>query len=256
MAPAMTSILTHLQLADSLVAIDSWSARLPGVSASVPEFDMMKPDVERLAALSPDLLLVSTITQAGTGKDPFAPLASAGVKVVYFSSAKNLAEIGASVMQIAELTGHTDEGSVIVEKMNAEIETIRKKSQKIPENKRRTVFFEIAPAPYIYSFGSDVYLDELLKAAGARNSLGNEKGWIAVSGETVIASNPDIILTNVASPGDAVAEICARPGWDTMNAVKNGHVYRIDNTSSSQPAPDVVKALREIAEAVYPEYFK
>lgn len=256
MAPASTSILVGLGLAGSIVAVDTWSASVPGVPAEIPQFDMMKPDVERLASIESDLLLVSTMTQQGTGKDPFKPLSDAGVQVVYIPTSKTLDDIRSDVERIAKLTGRIKEGADLVTNMNSEIARISAVTKTIPLEKRRTVVFEIASAPSIYSFGSGVYLNELLETAGAINALAKESLWIAVSGETLLACDPDVILTNVDYLPDPVAEICARPGWDSMKAVRNGRVYYIDNALSSQPTPDVVKALQEIAEAVYPEYFK
>lgn len=256
MAPASTSILLELGLAGALVATDDWSRKLEGVPGGLPSFDMMRPDVERLAALSPDLLLVSTITQAGTGKDPFAPLAAIGIDVVYIPASVDIAGIAEDVMKIAALTGREREGQAAVRRMNAAVDEIRKIARAIPEEKKRTVVFELESAPYIYSFGDGVYLNEMLEAAGAVNAFKKERGWISVSAESVIAANPDVILTNVASAGDPVAEIASRPGWGAIKAVKSGRIYKIDNMTSSQCAPAIVRALREIAEAVYPEYYR
>ena len=256
MAPASTSILLELGLADALVATDDWSRKLAGVPEGLPSFDMMRPDVERLAAIAPDLLLVSTITQAGTGKDPFAPLEAIGITVVYLPASEDIAGIASDVMKIAALIGREKEGKDAVKRMNAAVDEIRKIARTIPEDKKRTVVFELESAPYIYSFGDGVYLNEILEAAGAVNAFKKERGWISVSAESVIAANPDVILTNVASSTDPVAEIVSRPGWGAIKAVKNAQVYRIDNMTSSQCAPAVVRALREIAEAVYPEYYR
>ena len=255
LAPASTSMLLELGAGNLLVATDSWSTRLPGVPAGLPAFDMMKPDVERLAELAPDLLLVSALTEAGTGANPFSRLEAAGMKVVVLPSSADLAGIAADMTRVAGLVGREKEGERAVGRMNGEVEKIEAIARRIPTGERRTVVFEIESAPWIYSFGSGVYLDDLLSKAGAKNAFSGERGWIAVSAEAVLAADPDVILTNVAAD-DPVGEITRRPGWGALKAVKNGRVYRIDNTLSSQPAPACVGALREIAEAVYPEYFK
>lgn len=256
MSPSSTSILLGLGLANSLVAIDEWSAQLPGIPAHISRFDMMKPDIEQLASIGCNLLFVSALTQEGTSKDPFKPLSDAGVQVVYIPTSTSIAEIRADVQRIATLTHKETEGEALVAHMDSEIERIKKITSVIPKDKKRTVIFEISAAPTIYSFGSGVYMNELIEAAGAINALGKEKGWIAVSGETILAVDPDVILTNVNSGKDPVAEILSRPGWSGLTASRNKRVYYIDTISSSQPAPDVVKALKQIAEAVYPEYFK
>lgn len=256
MAPSCTTILASLSLADTLVAVDTWSASVPGVPKDAVRFDMMKPDVERLIALAPDILFVSTITQEGTSRDPFAPLSGAGTRVIYMPTGKSLADIRNDIAKVAEITGKVSEGTKVIDGMDKGIEKISAIAKKIPKDKQRTVFFEISAAPYIYSFGHGVYLDELLGTAGAVNALEREEGWISVSGETVLAANPDVILTNVSYLPDPVAEICARPGWSGIKAVREKRVYLIDANSSSQPGPNVVQALSEIAKAVYPEYFK
>jgi len=256
MAPSCTTILASLDLADNLVAVDTWSASVSGVSKDAVRFDMMKPDVERLIALAPDLLFVSTITQEGTSRDPFAPLSNAGTRVIYMPTSKNLEDIRRDIAQVAEITGKVSAGKKVIDEMDKGIEKISAVARTIPKDKRRTVYFEISAAPYIYSFGKGVYLDELLEAAGAINALKSETGWISVSGETILGSNPDVILTNVGYLPDPVAEICARSGWSSVRAVREKRVYLIDANSSSQPGPNVVKALGEIAKAVYPEYFK
>lgn len=255
LAPASTSMLLALGAGNLLVATDSWSTRLPGVPSGLPAFDMMKPDVERLAELAPDLLLVSALTEAGTGTNPFSRLEAAGMKVVVLPSSADLAGIAADTTRVAGLVGRAKEGERAIRRMNEEAEKIEAIARRIPTGERRAVVFEIESAPWIYSFGSGVYLDDLLKKAGAKNAFGAEHGWIAVSAEAVIAADPDVILTNVATD-DPVGEIMRRPGWGAVKAVRNGRVYRIDNTLSSQPAPACVGALKEIAEAVYPEYFK
>jgi iron complex transport system substrate-binding protein len=256
MAPASTRILAKLGLADKLVAVDTWSADIKGVPAAAVRFDMMHPDVERLAALDCDLIVVSEMTKQGTSQDPFKPLAAAGARVEYFPTATSLAGIRADVTHLATLTGTETEGQKINADMDAEIARIEKIAQKIPAKERRTVVFELSSAPDIYSFGKGVYLNELIEKAGAINALGDETGWISVSAETVVAANPDVILTNVTGIDNPVKEIAKRPGWSGMKAVKHRKIFRIDAATSSQPSPDVVLALRQIAEAVYPEYFE
>jgi len=255
MAPSYTDIILSLGLADSVVAADTWSAPNGGLNPDVPRFDMMNPDAERLAALGPDLVLVSEMTKQGTSADPFKPLSDIGIDVEYLRTSASVAEIGADTMRIAALVGKEAEGRRLVDDMNAAIAEISKIAEAIPEESRRTVVFEISPAPYIYSFGKGVYLDELLSAIGAKNALDGSEGWISVGAETIVAADPDVILTNVNYGGDPVAEITGRPGWEGVKAVRNGRVYYIDNNASSQPSPGIVKALRQMAQAVYPEWF-
>ncbi len=255
MAPACTSVIVRLGLADALVAVDSWSARLDGVSPNVPSFDMMKPDAERIAELNPSIIFVSSMTRDGANSDPFKPISDAGATVAYIPTSQSVQDIRDDIERIASLVGKEKEGKVIVREMDEQMERVTSVARAIPEGERKTVYFEISPAPYLYSFGSGVYLDELIADAGARNIFSREKGWIAVNAESVALANPDVIITNDESSADPVAEILSRPGWAGVAAVANRRVFRIDANASSRPGPDVARALEEIARAVYPERF-
>jgi iron complex transport system substrate-binding protein len=262
MAPSSTVILAQLGLADKIVACDTWSGSVAGVPETAIRFDMMKPDAEKLASLEPDLLLVSTITQAGTSVDPFKPLSDSGVRVVYIPTSESLEGIGNDVTAIAALVGEEAAGKKIADAMKDEVSKLKKIAEGIPAADRKTAYFEISPAPWMYGFGTGVYLDDALAAAGFTNILADQKGWVSVSAETVVAKNPDVIFTNIeagsgdSATGNAVAEIKTRKGWENVAAIQNGKVYAIDTRTSAQPTPDIVKAIRQMAEAVYPEYYK
>jgi len=90
---------------------------------------------------------------------------------------------------------------------------------------------------------------------GATNALGNENGWISVTEEAAVLTNPDVILTNINYIEDPIGEILSREGFKEVTAIANKEVYFIDNSSSSLPNHKIIKALKEMAKAVYPEAY-
>ena len=68
-------------------------------------------------------------------------------------------------------------------------------------------------------------------------------------------TNPDVILTTVNYVENPTEEIKSRPGWEHINAIKNNQVYYIDANSASRPTQNIIKALNEIAKAVYPDQY-
>ncbi len=255
MSPSATAILCALGLGPSIITADTWSSGTPGLAEGIPLFDMMKPDVEALAALESGIMFVSDMTKEGTSKNPFKPLSDAGTEVVYMATSASIEGIKGDIRLIAERTGVQAKGEELVAAMEEKIAEIRSKTAGIPAEQKKRAFFEISPAPYIYSFGSGVFLNELLEDAGLVNILAGESGWLSVSAETVAAADPDIIFTNVSYAGDPVPEILSRAGWEGIKAVRSRQVYAIDNNASSQPAHTVVIALEQMAEAAYPELF-
>jgi iron complex transport system substrate-binding protein len=117
------------------------------------------------------------------------------------------------------------------------------------------VYFEISAAPFMYSFGDGVFLNEIIEIIGAENILAGQDSWLSVAEESVLDADPDVILTSVNYIDDPVGEIKSRAGWQTITAVANGDVYYIDADASNRPNQNIVKALHEIALAVYPDKY-
>lgn len=252
LSPAVNEVLIALGVGDSLVAYDTQSVGLEGIPADLPTLDMMQPDMETLASLKPDVLFVSNMTLYDQ-TNPFQQLIDMGVCVLCVPSANSIAEIESSLSFIAAAVGKSAEGDALIDGMQAELDRIAAIGESITEKK--TVYFEIGAAPNMYSFGSGVFLNEMIELIGAENILADQEGWLAVEGETVASANPDVILTNVNYLDDAVGEILSRSGWEGVSAIQNKQVYYIDNMSSSLSNHNIVKALDEMAKAVYPDAY-
>lgn len=252
MSPSNTEIIVALGLGDKIIATDKYSQDIEGLPEGIPYFDMMTPDVEQLVALEPDLIIASGMSMKD-GNDPFKPVKDLGICMAYIPSSSSMEGIYEDIMFLANALQAEEKGQELVEGMKAKIDEIRKLSANVKEKK--TVYFEIAAMPNLYSFGSGVFLNEMIDIIGAENVFKDQEKWISVSDESVLAANPDVILTNVSYVENPTEEIKSRAGWDSMEAVKNNQVFYIDNTSSSLSNHNVVKALQEIAEAVYPEVY-
>ena len=252
LAPSFTESLIAMGLADKIVAIELNATGLAGVKKEWPVFDMMAPDAEKLLQLKPDIILASPMSTGG-GEDPFKLLEDAGICVVYIPSSDSIQGIKDDLKFLGALTGASDKAGQLVADMQSAIDEVAAVGKTITEKKR--VYFEIGAAPSMYSFGSGVFLNEMIELIGAVNVFADQKSWIAVSQEAALAANPDVIMTNVNYIPDAVGEIKARDGWSAVKAVKEGHVYYIDNMSSSLPNQGIAKALHEMAKAVYPDKY-
>lgn len=254
-APSNTEVLIALGLSDKLVAIDKYSSDVEGVNKDLPQIDFRNPDAETLISLEPDIIVASGHNKVGD-EDPFKLVKEAGIPVVYIPSSYSIEGIYGDIEFIAEITKTEEKGKEIVENMKKEVEDIRAIGDKITDKKR--VYFEIGSAPTLYSFGKDTFLNEMISIIGAENIFANEESWISPSPEVVITDNPDVILTNVPEVNgiNPVDEIKSREGWDSLTAVKEEQVYAIDKNASSRPSQNVIKALKEMAKAIYPNEYK
>jgi len=252
MSPSNTEILIDLGFGDKIIAADTYSADIPGLPENIQFFDMMAPDAEQLVALEPDIIFATGMSMKD-GNDPFKPVGDMGICLAYIPSSDSIEGIYKDIIFIAKSLKVPDKGHDLVSGMETKIAEIEKIASTI--EKKRTVYFEIASAPELYSFGKGVFLNEMIEIIGAENILANEEKWISVSDEVVVAANPDVILTNVNYIENAADEIKSRVGWENVSAVKNNDVYYIDNNASSLSNHNIVKALQQMAEAVYPKIY-
>lgn len=251
MAPSISQIIKELGVSDLLVAVDTQTPLYMEETAELPQFDMMTPDCETILSLDPDIVFVTGMSYVTD--DPYAELTEAGICVAQIPSSDSISGIENDILFVSDCFDKTKEGEEIVEKMEEEISKIREIGETITEKK--TVLFEIACLPSIYSFGSGAFLNEMIEIIGAENVFAEEEGWISVTEESAIAANPDVILTSVDYIEEPVNEILSREGWEGVTAVKDEQVYYIDTASSSQPNQNIILALHQMAEAVYPEAY-
>lgn len=252
LAPSITETVIALGDGDKIVAYDISSVGLDGLPEDKPVLDLVNPDMEQLVALNPDLLLVTNLSLYDA-ENPYQQLIDLGVCVACIPSSDSIEDIQSDVQFIADVLGKSKEGGELIKQMQKEIDSISAIAKTITDKK--SVYFEISAAPYMYSFGNGVFLNEMIELIGAENILADQEGWLSVGEESVVAANPDVILTNVNYIDNPTQEIMDRSGWDALTAVQNGDVYYIDNMASSLPNQNVVIAMKQMAEAIYPEYY-
>ena len=253
-APSNTEVLMALGLGDKLVAIDKYSTDIEGINTELPQIDFLNPDAETIIGLEPDIVIASGHNKTGSVEDPFKAISEAGIPVVYIPSSDSIDGIYKDIEFIADVVNERSKGKEIVDDMKAQVEEIKAIGDTITDKK--SVYFEISPAPYLSSFGKSTFLNEMIEIIGAKNIFENEEGWVSPTAEAIIDANPDVIITNAGYMENPTEEIKSRDAWENINAIKNNEVYLVDQNASSRPSQNVIKALEQMAKAVYPEHYE
>ena len=253
LAPSIAETVVALGLGDKIVGYDLQSVGIAGLPENVPTFDTVTPDVEQLVALAPDVLMVSSLSLYDQ-EAPYQPLIDAGVCVICIPTSESIDGVKNDIGFLAAALSANEAGQKLLAELNTELNELAAVAASIPAKERKSVYFEISPAPYMYSTGSGTYLNEMIEWIGGVNILADQASWINVEGEAIVAANPDVIFTNVNYMDDAVGEILARDGWAGVSAIVNKDVYYIDNMASSLPNQNIVVAMRQMLEALYPDY--
>ena len=252
LAPSTTRVLTDLGLQEKLIAVDTYSAGYQPELASLPEFDMMTPDVEKLAEMKPDVIFITGMSLSG-GSNPYQALIDLGIPVVGIPTSNSIDAIREDVLFIGECVGETDGAQALVDEMQAEIDEIAAIGATIEDKK--TVAVEVSALPQLCYAGGSTYINEMIEIIGAENAYGESDPWASVTEEAAVETNPDVILTCTSYLPDPVGEILSRKGWENVTAIADKAVFQLDEESVNQPNHHITKALREMAEAVYPEKY-
>ena len=250
MGPSTTEILIEFGFADLIIGADIYTVSIPEISTDVPLFSITSPDVEQILDLEADIMFVTSMSRTGDD-DRYKTLSDSGLCLIYIPSSSSIAGIMEDIRFIAAVMDVPDKGEALVADMQRELDEVKALGETVTDKK--SVYFEIAAAPYMYSFGHNTFLNEMIEIIGATNIFGEVSGWMSVSDEAVLDADPDVILTSVDYIDDPIEEIKDRSGWSDITAVKNDAVYKIHTDRSTRSSHKIVIALREMAEAIYPE---
>lgn len=242
LVPAVTEIIYALGAQDKLVGVATPCDYPPGINVPIVG-NFAVPNMERIVALSPDIVFVT----GGAQKYLWDKLKALNINI-FISDPKNLEETYKSIIDIGKLLAKEEKADSVVQEMKAEFLSFRAEIQHM---QKRTVFIEVSDVPLI-TCGSKSFIDELITLAGGVNIAGSIKQeYPVVSSEFVVKKNPDIII--VLHPGSSPKD---RLGWQDIKAVKDGQIYEdIDPDILERPGPRIIQGIKALEQSIYPELF-
>lgn len=247
LAPSVTEILFVLGLEGYIVGVDD-NSDYPEAALSLERVGGWIPDVEKIVALKPDLVIASDMTS----EEVVASLEDKGLTVVYLAP-KTVGGVLENIRLVGSITGRRDTAEKVVEGLERRIERITALTKK-SECYQPTVYLEYYP---YWTFGPGSFGDDLISLAGGRNIAADAAAeYINLSSEYIVGSNPEIIIfTTSEYTTTTIEEIRSRPGFSTVRAVQNNRIYTIDDDLLSRPGPRLVDALEMLAQLIHPELF-
>lgn len=241
LSPTATEILFAIGAGPQVVAVDEASSY--PAEAPRTELSGYTPNLEALAAYRPDLVVYSS--------DPGelgSALTTLGTPGLLQPPAKRLADIYRQIGELGTATGRRAEASKLIDSMKRRIASI---TESAAERGSPMTYYHELDEGY-YTATSKTFIGEiygLLGLANIANAAGT--GYVQLSAEFIIKANPDLIfLADARCCGQSAATVAARPGWDQIDAVKNGAVFPLDDDIASRWGPRTVDFLQDIAESL------
>lgn len=244
LSPTATEILFAIGAGPQVVAADSASNYPP--AAPRTELSGFDPNIEALADFRPDLV-VFAVEPGNLG----ASLAAIGVPGLLQPAAARLDETYEQILDLGSATGNQPAAEQLVDRMKA---GISRAVESLPRLSPAPTYYHELDEKY-FTVTSGTFLGEIYGLFGLQNiadpadRLGN--GYPQLSAEYIISANPDLIfLGDVRCCGQSAEALGARPGWDRIDAVRNGSVVELDDDVASRWGPRVVDLVDSVAGAL------
>ena len=247
LAPSCTEILFAVGAGEDVVGVTEYCNYPPEVEElkKAGKIEVIggfsKPSFEKIIALEPDLI----VSAYGNPEDVIKRLIEAGYKV-YGMHARHIDDIYKYIEVIGEITGNRDNASSLVKSMKSRIERVKEDVLCEKEGNKPRVFQTCGE---FWTAGEGTFPDEIIEIAGGDNIADYKEGYFQISAEKIIELNPQVIICN--EMGDMCPDydrIMSDERFKSVDAVREGRVYKIDADIVSRPGPRIVDAIEIVHE--------
>lgn len=264
LSPSTTEILYGVGAFERVVAVSDYCDYPPEVKTLPRVGGWGNPNIERLAALRPDLVVVSDVQL------PFlkSRLDALHIPVLGVPS-KSLTDALEAITLVGRATKQEARAQTLRTETEARINRVRAQTRDLPKP-RVLCIVDRVPGTLrdLYSISRESFLAELIEAAGGEvlSATHAPGGYGQISKEAVLQMNPDIIIDMVQGAsqsagnnnGGALDEDLQKV-WrelSQLKAVRDGRVHQLRDTSVLHPSHLVADTAERFARLLHPETFR
>ncbi len=242
LAPSLTEMIFAVGAGDRLVGVTTY-CNYPAETAAIEKVgDTQTPNIEKIIALRPQVIFISTASQL----EAFSKTLGEQGIAVYVTNPKTLDGVLENLRQMGDLFETSDIARKKVIDLEGRVSIVWNEFQRFgdprPSPRPPKVFLQISRDP-LFTIGNESFLTELIEKAGGDSVTSNvATAYPKISKETALALKPDVILLSDSEDNTGPSDV-----FKDSPAVKNGRVYKINADIISRPGPRLVDALEEIA---------
>jgi ABC-type Fe3+-hydroxamate transport system substrate-binding protein len=248
LAPNLTEIVFAVGAGDRLVGNTTYCDYPPEAKNIAKVGDTLHPSLERIIALKPQVVFISTASQLET----FTQQLQNQNIAVFVTDPHDLEGVFRSIEQVGQIMGRQQQATALVKNLRERTNAVEQAVKNLPPVR---VFYQASGEP-LYVPGHDSFVTDLMRRAGGISVTAEVPGaWPKFSNESALAARPDaIILPTGGSMGSANSTVAE--ALRNSPAVLAGRVYKINDDLLARPGPRLVDGLEQIAHALHPEAFK
>jgi iron complex transport system substrate-binding protein len=244
LAPHVTEMLYAAGAGDRIVGTVAYSD-YPPEARDIPRVgDNKALDLERIAALKPDLIVA---WRHGNAQKQTDRLRALGLPL-FHSEPRKLEAIADNIEKLGSLTGTEASARQAAQAFRGEVASLRASyAGRAPV----TVFYQVWQQPLMTLNGQHLVSD-MLALCGGRNLFFNESLLVpTVSVEAVVAGNPEVLLTpsmGATRSDRPLPDFAMWERWKQMTAVARGNLFSIDGDLVNRAGPRAVLGAQRICQ--------
>lgn len=242
LAPHVTEMLFAAGAGERIVGTVSYSDYPPQARTITRVGDNKALDLERIAALRPDLIVV---WRHGNAQKQTDRLRALGIPI-FTSEPRRLAAIPDNIEKLATLLGTEATARRAADGFRQQVETLRKTYAARPPV---TVFYQVWQQP-LMTLNGEHLVSDMLALCGGRNLFAAETPLVpTVSVEAVIAGNPEAMVTagmGATRSDQPLPDFEMWRRWQQVTAVARNNLFVIDGDLINRAGPRVVQGAAQI----------
>jgi iron complex transport system substrate-binding protein len=230
LAPHATELIYAVGGGAYLIGASEYSDYPPQAKRLVSIGNVTALDLERIAALKPDLIVA---WGSGNSAAQIAKLRTLGIPV-FESEPRDFATIASSLERLSKLTATEATGQAAAQSFRARLEQMREKYRQRPTVR---VFYQIWRTP-LMTLNDAHLVSAAIRLCGGENIFGQLTQLApTVNTEAVLKANPEVIIAASGAKDDAFADWRRFPG---MLAVARGNLFRLDGDLINRATPRIL----------------
>ncbi len=244
LSPTATEMLFAIGAGDNVLAVDDQSNYPPEALDKPHDLSGFEPNVEAIAALDPDLVVIADDFTGLTQQ-----LEAVGLAVWSGPAATSFDNVYEQIEQLGAITGHVADAAALVAKMQTDIDAEVKAAPQPPEP--LTYYHELDNT--YYSVTENTFIGQVYSLFGLRSIADFQEvdsDYPQLSAEAIISADPDFIFLADGGFGESPETVAARPGWASLKAVTNGNVVVVDGDIASRWGPRIVDYIAAVSETM------
>ncbi|MBL4944911.1 ABC transporter substrate-binding protein [Corynebacterium ulcerans] len=241
LSPTATEVLYAIGAGERVVAVDKHST-YPAGTPIVEGLSGFKPNLEAVVSHDPDLVVVSR------EDDTFvAGLNAAKIPVLVLPAAKKIDNAYSQIERLGAATGHIADATLRVSEMQSDIEAAVKTVPESITSARLSYYHEISSK--LYAAADSSFIGQVYALFGMKSIASGTKDYPQLTNEAVIDANPDVIFqANQGSEKITPQDLAARPGWNTIKAIKHDAIVQLDQDLAARWGTRLPLLVKQIAE--------